>query len=264
MVSLFKVSNKVFSLGLDPQELTVYVYLCSLPSAEQTITGGSVISVKQCTIGQNCGIKSPATVAKVIDRLRQKQLVEPLERSSKGNHRLGTYKYAVTKQTLRDGYFFTERRVFGQLVPRQMMIYLFICKSYSPKLGRCWNSYNDISEQTGMKRESVIQTVNELVKGHFITRQRRRSKENPNVFVDNHYCIVVYVKNHIKKAMRLQPTCNRTRDLTDIKFSNHTYSTTKLRFCQAPIYARGSPKIAADYKYPKHYKLKKKRIILRV
>lgn len=250
-MSLIKISNKIFTLGLDPQELTVYAYLCSLPAAEQTITGGSVVSVKQCTIGQNCGIKSPATVAKVIDRLRQKQLVEPLERSSKDNHRLGTYKYAVTKQTLRDGYFFTERRVFGQLVPRQMMIYLFICKSYSPKLGRCWNSYNDISEQTGMKRESVIQTITELVKGHFITRQRRRSKENPNVFVDNHYCIVLYVRVHIKRKMRLQPTCNRTKDLMCIKSPYNSYSTTKSALCQVPFETRGSPNCASPIKYPR-------------
>ncbi len=249
-MSLFKVSNKIFALGLDPQELTVYVYLCSLPAAEQTITGGSVISIKQTTIGLHCGIKSPATVSKVMERLRQKQLIEPLERS-KSSHRLGTYKYAVTKQPLHDGYFFTDRRVFGQLCPRQMMIYLFICKSYSPALGRCWNSYNDISEQTGMKRESVIQTINELVKGHFITRQRRRSKENNNVFVDNHYCIVLYVKNHIKKAMRLQPTCNRTKDSTLIKSFCNSYCTTNARICQALFETRGSPKCASHIKYPR-------------
>ena len=246
-MSLFKISNKVFTLGLDPQEMAVYVYLCSLPAAELTLTGASVISVKQTTIGQHCGIKSPATVSKVIERLRQWQLLEPLERSCKENHRLGTYKYAVTKQSFDDGYFFTERRVFGQLCPRQMMIYLFICKSYSPTLGRCWNSYNDISAQTGMKRESVIQTINELVAGHFITRYRRRSKDNPKVFVDNHYRIVLYVRGHIKRKMRLQPTCNRTKDPTDVESLDSSNSNTNAGLCQAPFQARGSPKFASHY-----------------
>ncbi len=262
-MSLFKLSNKLFALRLDPQELTVYAYLCSLPTDERTLSGDAVISVKQTTIGANCGIKSPTTVSKVIDRLRQKALIEPLERNCKANYHMGTYKYAVTKQSLHDGYFFTERRVFGQLCPRQMMIYLFICKSYSPTLGRCWNSYNDISAQTGMKRESVIQTINELVKGHFIVRHRKRSKENKNVFVDNHYCIVFYVRGHIKKAVRLQLTCNRTRDLTGIKSTNHTHCNTKRRLCQAPFETRGSPKVAAHYSVPKvHTKLKKKNTII--
>ena len=188
-MSLFKLSNKLFSLGLDAQEISVYAYLCSLPAAAKTLTGASVICVRQATICQNCGIKSPTTVSRVIDRLAEKGLAEPLERTKKKAPKRGTYVYAVTQQSLHDGYFFVERRVFGQLVPRQMMIYLFMCKSYSPKLGRCWNSYNDIAEQTG----------NELVKGHFITRQRRRSKDNRKVFVDNLYQIVRYVTRKITK-----------------------------------------------------------------
>lgn len=213
-MSLIKLSNRLFALDLDPQELTVYAYLCSLPASAKTLTGAAVISVKQATIGQNCGIKSMTTVSRIIDRLQEKGLAEPLERSCKANHRKGTYKYAVTQQSLHDGYFFVDRRVFGQLVPRQMMIYLFMCKSYSPQLGRCWNSYNDIAEQTGMKRETVIQTVNELVKGHFITRFRRRSKDNCKVFVDNLYQIVRYVIGKItKKTARLYRKYNRATGL---------------------------------------------------
>lgn len=257
-MSRYKLSNQIFELGLDPQELSIYAYLCSLPVDKHTLSGDAVISVKQTTIGTHCGIKSPTTVSKVIDRLRQKALIEPLERNYKANHRMGTYKYAVTKQSLHDGYFFVERRVFGQLCPRQMMIYLFICKSYSPTLGRCWNSYNDIAAQTGMKRESVIRTINELSKLRLIVRCRRKSRENKRVFVDNHYCIVFYVRGHIKKAVRLQLTYNRTRDLTGIKSTNRTHCNTKQQFCQALFEARGSPKVAAHYSVPKvHTKLKK-------
>ena len=213
-MSLFKLSNKLFSLGLDAQEMSVYAYLCSLPATAKTLTGASVISVRQTVIGQNCGIKSPTTVSRVIDRLTAKGLVEPLERTKKAAPKRGTYVYAVTQQTLHDGYFFVDRRVFGQLVPRQMMIYLFMCKSYSPTLGRCWNSYNDIAEQTGMKRETVIQTVNELVMGHFITRMRRRLQDNRRVFVDNLYQIVRYVTGKIsKKIKRLYRTYNRRSGL---------------------------------------------------
>lgn len=250
-MSLFKLSNKLFSLGLDAQEISVYAYLCSLPASAKTLTGAAVISVKQATIGQNCGIKSMTTVSRIIDRLQEKGLAEPLERSKKAAPKRGTYIYAVTQQTLHDGYFFVDRRVFGQLVPRQMMIYLFMCKSYSPQLGRCWNSYNDIAEQTGMKRETVIQTVNELVKGHFITRFRRRSKDNCKVFVDNLYQIVRYVIGKItKKTARLYRKYNRATGLLLSKANTQLNYSRNERFCQVEkqkFQARGSPQNAALY-----------------
>ena len=254
-MSLFRLSNKIFSLGLDAQELSVYAYLCSLPATAMTLTGASVISVRQTVIGQNCGIKSPTTVSRVIDRLQAKGLAEPLERTKKAAPKRGTYIYAVTQQSLHDGYFFAERRVFGQLVPRQMMIYLFMCKSYSPTLGRCWNSYNDIAEQTGMKRETVIQTVNELVAGHFITRIRRRAQDNRRVFVDNLYQIVHYVTGKItKKIKRLYRKYNRTKGLLNSNAIAHLDYNRKERICQVakqkfPV--RGSPQNAALFKYPR-------------
>lgn len=245
-MSLFKLSNKLFSLGLDAQELSVYAYLCSLPATGKTLTGASLISVRQTVIGQNCGIKSPTTVSRVIERLMEKGLAEPLERSKKESPKRGTYVYAVTQQTLHDGYFFVDRRVFGQLVPRQMMIYLFMCKSYSPKLGRCWNSYNDIAEQTGMKRETVIQTVNELVDGHFITRIRRKALDNRRVFVDNLYQIVRYVTGKIKKKiMRLYRKYNRRKGLLNSNAIAHLDYNRKVRICQVVkrnvFQIRGSP-----------------------
>ena len=246
-MSIFRLSNDIFALGLNAQEIAVYAYLCSLPGNGYTITGDAVINVKQRTIAANCGIKSPVTVSGTIDRLREKGLVEHLERNTKANGQRGTYSYAVMVQQTDKGYFMVDRRVFGMLSPRQMLVYLFLCKSFSTMLHDCWNSYNDISAQTGMKRESVIQTINELVAGHFITRYRRRSKDNPKVFVDNHYRIVLYVRGHIKRKMRLQPTCNRTKDPTDVESLDSSNSNTNAGLCQAPFQARGSPKFASHY-----------------
>ena len=87
------------------------------------------------------------------------------------------------------------------LVPRQMLVYLFLCKSFSTVLHDCWNSYNDISAQIGMKRESVIQTIQELVELGMIVRMQRRSKENRRVFVDNHYSIVRFEVGRIHAKM---------------------------------------------------------------
>ena len=194
---------------MDVQEISVYAYLCSLPETAKTSTGASVICVRQTIIGQNCGIKSPVTISKTIERLREKGLVDYLERQYKANGHRGTYWYAVTKHPTDNGFFTVDRHVFGMLVPRQMLVYLFLCKSFSTVLHDCWNSYNDISAQIGMKRESVIQTIRELVELGLIVRMQRRSKEKRRVYVDNHYSIVRFEVGHIRAKM---PKCGKLLD----------------------------------------------------
>ncbi len=200
-MSIFRLNNSIFALGLDAQELSVYVYLCSLPASGFTLQGAAVISVKQRTIAANCGIKSPVTVSKTIDRLREKGLIDYLERNKKANGHHGTYCYAVTKQQTDTSFFMVDRHVFGMLVPRQMLVYLFLCKSFSTVLYDCWNSYNDIAEQIDMKREAVVKTIRELVGLGLIVRMQRRSKENRHVYVDNHYSVVRFEVGHIRARM---------------------------------------------------------------
>lgn len=213
-MSRCKLSNQIFQLGLDMQELSVYAYLCSIHSGQLTITGENVVCVKQSTIARNCGMRSVQTVARVISRLADKGLAEPLKRSVKVNRHKGTYSYAVKQVSLDGGWFFVDRHIFGQLVPRQMAVYLFLCKAYSKQLNDSWNSYNDIAAQIGMKRETVIQTVNELVEKRLIVRCKRKSRENKRVFVDNHYQIIFFVRGKIqkkcKKIVRLYSQYNRT------------------------------------------------------
>lgn len=246
-MSRYKMSNQIFSLGLDVQEISVYTYLCSIRSEQSTITGADTVKVKQSTIAQNCSIKAVQTVAKIIARLTDKGLVEPLKRSVKANHHKGTYIYAIKKLPADSSYFLVDRHIFGKLVPRQMMVYLFICKSYSIVLQDSWNSYNDIAAQIGMKRELVIQTVNELVQMHYIVRCRRRSRENNKVYVDNHYQVIFFVQGRIRKKsikmVRLHAQYNRTGQLVK-SYQTQLHDTTSKRKCQEVFQnflCRGSP-----------------------
>ena len=211
-MSLFRLSNHIFKLRLDAQELSVYAYLCSLPGFGSTLQGAAVISVKQRTIAANCGIKSTVTISKTIDRLREKGLVDYLERNKKNNGHHGTYCYAVTKQQTDTSFFTVDRHIFGMLIPRQMLVYLFLCKSFSTVLQDCWNSYNDIAAQIGMKRETVVQTVRELIGLGLIVRMQRRSKENRRVYVDNHYLIVRFEIGHIRAQMPKMRQAARSDD----------------------------------------------------
>lgn len=268
-MSKFKLSNKIFSLGLDAKELSVYAYLCSIQSQEQTITGEAVVYVKQTTIAEKCSVRSVQTVAKIIARLSMKGLVSPLNRAVKHDGFKGTYFYGVKKLPLDSGYFFVDRKVLGILSPRQMYVYLFLCKSFDMRRNDCWNSYNDISEQTGMKRETIIQTIRELVEHHLIVRMRRKSKENHHVFVDNHYQLVRFETGHIKKGKikeRLYSQYNRSSAKYSwlVEILGHYQYTMRKRKCQAIsenlFLSRGSPKSESHIRTQDIYCLKEKKI----
>ncbi|MBR5180259.1 MAG: helix-turn-helix domain-containing protein [Lachnospiraceae bacterium] len=230
-----KLSNKIFDFGLNPKEMSIYAYLCSLPS-ENPMFEGNAVKVKQATIAQKCGIKAVQTVSKVIDTLAAKGLVIPLKRSVKQNGHKGTYIYEIKKLPTNDSFFFMDRSVFGKLVPRQMMIYLFICKSYSLQLKDSWNSYNDISAQTGMKRETIIDTISELEQLKLIRKSRRKARDNKRLYVDNHYFLILYVRGKIKKQAkkiaRLYCKCNRTGSSLLKSFKFTCYNITKKKICQ--------------------------------
>lgn len=248
-MSIFRLSNKIFDLKLSAQEMAVYAYLCSLPSETPTIDGAYAIKVKQSTIAQKCGIKAVQTVSKIIAHLAEKSLAEPLKRDVKPNRQKGTYTYIVKKLPTNGSFFFVDRHILGLLSPNQMLVYLFMCKSYSNKLNDSWNSYNDISAHTCLKRETVIRIISELKKMKLIVKSKRKSKDNRRVYVDNHYQIIFFVKGKIskycKKIARLHSKYNRTgikllKNSTKYNNNDNTFSM----ICQEEFEifsGRGSP-----------------------
>lgn len=206
-----KLSNNIFNLGMNAKELSIYAYLCSIFAPERTLDEESLIHVKQSTIAKNCCIGSVQTVRKILDSLASKHLITILERSVKRNSYKGTYYYTVKKLPTNDSFFFVDCSVFGKLTPRQMYVYLFICKSFDSTRNDCWNSYNDIAAQIGMKRELIIDTINELTEAKFIVRMKRKSRDNKRVYVDNHYQIIKYILGRIKGKVRPHCEYDRTK-----------------------------------------------------
>lgn len=231
-MSVFRLSNKIFDLKLSAQEMAVYEYLCSLPSETPTIDGAYTIKVKQSTIAQKCGIKAVQTVSRIITRLAEKSLAEPLKRDLRANGQKGTYTYTVKKLTTNDSFFFVDRHILGLLSPNQMLVYLFMCKSYSNKLNDSWNSYNDISAYTCIKRETVIRIISELAEMKLIAKSKRKSKVNRRVYIDNHYQVIFFVRGKIskycKKIARLHSKYSRTnsellRNSHNFNFNDNTF-----------------------------------------
>lgn len=197
---LIKLSNTIFTLGLSHTALCVYSYLCSI-NGKAMADGMAAVKVKQATIAAACGIKSVQTVAKAFRELENKQLVDKTIRTVREDRTLSTNLYFIKKQSVSDRFFFVcpKTAFSGDLCPRQLVVYLFLCKAHSVRLGRSWNSYNDMAKQIGMKRETVIATIGELCSKHLVYKQRRFSKENNRVHIDNLYFIVQRQQRTIKK-----------------------------------------------------------------
>ena len=264
-MSRYRISNQIFALGLDAQEMSIYAYLCSLPSERYTLDGAATVCVKQSTIAQKCGIRAAQTVSKVIGRLCERGLVEPLGRLVKADRRKGTYRYAVRHLPLHKGWFWLDRHVFGRLTPRQMLIYLFLCKSFRSDMNICWNSYQDIARQTGMKREMVIQTVNELVHLHLIVRIHKRARENNKVYVDNRYQIVIFQRGRIHKGKKIvRLLCENSHTTGSCRSTEQLYHSTLSRKCQGSLphffETRGSPSDQSHNEYPHALRTERKKL----
>ncbi|MEG2814437.1 MAG: hypothetical protein RSA79_07530 [Oscillospiraceae bacterium] len=209
-MSVFKMSNQIFSedflqLKLTPNELYIYTYLCSVHSHYSTLLG-DLIKVKQAKIAQKCGIKTTETVSRCITSLMKKGLISRVIKSVKSNRQRGTNSYIINKPSNKDGFFYVDRNVFGQISARQMRVYLFLAKSYDKKRNDSWNSYNDIANQLKISRQEAIKNVAELLQLKFITKSLRKAKNNRRVYVDNHYTIILSVPQ--KTAKKAQNPLN--------------------------------------------------------
>ena len=157
-------------------------------------------------------------------------------------------------------YFSVQSHILNeQLTPVQLRAYLFICRSLSPSLGRCWNSYNDLAKMLGTSRSKVIELVAQLIRKKVISRQRMKTRQNRRVYGDNHYTVVCYVphrpirKRSSRKKIGLPPcksspivgqSANLSACINTCVYDN----TTKTADCQvgdiffAPFFRKGRRK----------------------
>lgn len=181
MRGFFRMNNDIFEYRLTPNEYNVLAYLYSCADKHTCIA-----KVKQSKIAEKCGIRQVETVARIISRLKEKGLIADSERRLKRNLVYGTYRY--TLQRIKPHAFFcVPRFIIGKITAIQMRMYLFVCKCLD-KTKKMWNSYNDISRQLGVKRDSVISVIKELVEGGFLKKRTVLKKDGS--YSDNHYELV--------------------------------------------------------------------------
>lgn len=236
-LSYIKLPNEILEMNLTAKELAVLFYLSSIYAS-----GRDTVCVKQSTIAKKCGIKTTQTISKITASLSDKGLII-CRRCLYENNSTGMIYYTLKLPTASKGYFSVQRHILNeQLTPVQLRAYLFICRSLSPSLGRCWNSYNDLAKLIGISRSKAIEIVAQLVSKNVIRKQKIKTRSNKRVYGDNHYTVVCYVphcpirKRSYGKKIGL-PSCKsspagQSANLSVMNISCVSNNTTKKAFCQ--------------------------------
>lgn len=236
-LSYVKLPNEILEMNLTAKELAVLFYLSSIYAS-----GRDTVCVKQSTIAKKCGIKATQTVSKITASLSDKGLII-CRRCLYDNNSTGMIYYTLKLPTALTGYFFVQRHILNeQLSPAQLRVYMFICRSLSPSLGRCWNSYNDLAKLIGISRSKAIEIVAQLVSKNVIRKHRIKTRQNRRVYGDNHYTVVCYVPHRpirkrsggSNKKIGLPPCkSSPVGQSANLSYSSRVFNnTTKKAFCQ--------------------------------
>ena len=236
-LSYIKLPNEILEMNLTANELAVLFYLSSIYAH-----GRDSVCVKQSTIAKKCGIKTTQTVSKITTSLSEKGLII-CRRCLYENNSTGMIYYTLKLPTASKGYFSVQRHILNEhLSPAQLRAYLFICRSLSPSLGVCWNSYNDLAKLIGISRSKAIEIIAQLTKKNVIRKQKIKTLTNRRVYGDNHYTVVCYVphrpihKRSCNKKTGL-PSCKsspagQSANLSIYNIPCVSNNTTEKAFCQ--------------------------------
>ncbi len=225
-LSYIKLPNKILDMSLTANELAVLFYLSSIYASER-----DTVCVKQSTIAKKCGIKTTQTVSKITASLSNKGLII-CRRCIYDDNSTGMIYYTLKLPKASKGYFLVQRHILNeQLSPAQIRVYLFICRSLSPSLGRCWNSYNDLAKLIGISRSKAIEIVAQLVGKNVIRKHKIKTRSNKRVYGDNHYTVVCYVPHHPIRKRRCR-SCDKKKGCLLVK----AVMQDKVRICPFTIF----------------------------
>lgn len=211
-LSYIKLPNEILEMNMTAKELAVLFYLSSIYAS-----GRDTVCVKQSTIAKKCGIKTTQTVSKITASLSNKGLII-CRRCIYDDNSTGIIYYTLKLPKASKGYFLVQRYILNeQLSPAQIRVYLFICRSLSPSLGRCWNSYNDLAKLIGISRSKAIEIVAQLVGKNVIRKHKIKTRSNKRVYGDNHYTVVCYVPH--RPIRKRSCSCNKKIGLPSCKSS---------------------------------------------
>jgi predicted transcriptional regulator len=160
------------------------------------------VAISQEAIGEACGIKSPQTVRRCLDELKEHGLItweEEFGEHPKGRYYKPIHVYGLKKVPKR-GYILIPRDVFLLMhkftTKKDFVVYLFKLHAQWHEAGVSWNSYNDICDRIGCKKKNQRSRVMKCIKtltnlGLSVKTKRQASTEKGKLkYIDNIYRVI--------------------------------------------------------------------------
>ena len=158
-VVYLKVYRSIFLLGLSPNAMKVYLYLCQIQNCLHNAI------VKTDTICSRCNIASRGTVFSALAELEEKGLICKYKRIDRdGNQIANGYKV----NALQGRWFFAPAAAL-ELDKSSFAVFLFM-SSCSNKKGRCFPSLTKIMAALHLACHTVIEAIRALVAAKFVVK----------------------------------------------------------------------------------------------
>lgn len=186
----FRMNNNIFDLDENGKPKLSAVQMRVLAALYSIVSFKTYrVKVRQSVLAQKCSC-SVSTIKRAVSGLIEKGYICNKIRTERNDRLLGTYIYTLPR-IAKKGYFYVNRKALAMLNKIQTRVYLFICKCVrSNSIFRdCWNSFNDIAKQLKLHRNSVVQTIKELVELKVIYKHHN-TNEKETLHYDNTYAVV--------------------------------------------------------------------------
>lgn len=190
MTGYIKVSNGIFDLGLETNELTLYTYLLSIHTSKYEKS----FYIKQRKISKVLGYSQTQTVSKIISSLENKGLIKIIEHYKDGKRKTNSYK--LNKLSLENGYFILNRNIINKIKEMgksTFSVYLYILKCMNSKKKIAFPSINEIKKALHMGKSTVCNAIKYLTIDNVFKKLQCIKK-------DNSYGRNTYYFNYIEKS----------------------------------------------------------------
>lgn len=186
-----KVYRTVFELGLSPNAMKIYLYLCHIQNCLHNAI------VKADTVCSRCNIASRSTVFAALAELEAKGLIKKYKRMDRNGDQIAN-GYHMNTAPHCGKWFLAPVQVF-KLERSAFAVFLFLF-SCSNKKGRCFPSLTKIMAALHLACKTVIEAIRTLV-GLGLVLKAAHWPGRHNLYI-------------VKKAKKEDAGCNRRQSIS--------------------------------------------------
>lgn len=239
-------------LAADKSAFIVACRLYSLINSKTEISSnGYEVCIKQETLAASCCL-SVSTVKRVLRRLVNMSIITHSYRKNNAAGYLGTTHYSLQRFSLVRDYFNLPKNIFSKcLSPKLFYVYALFHKLKCNDIARFYQSYNDLSHMTKIKRSELCSCINQLIDLKLIRKQLKRTRLGD--YTDNTYFVIVYQQGKLSKKKRAPRSYSKGQG-THKKTNSNSYIL--ILSYKGPIVKEFTKKFLKRKKHSKNFSIK--------